>query len=168
VACKKCETYLNFIATDIFELSNISSPSLQFFNFYFLLFFFPLFCIKIYNCKKLQYQLPIVIFSIDSTTVDVDNAEVSRVQQNWYPFGYHNVTGRLCSHRVTTCTAEFTSVFVRYGGVSREGQKYEKKKSYFMKKWAQIRYIINFNVIMYYDISSKMQFGSKVYVFYTL
>jgi hypothetical protein len=28
VACKKCETYLNFIATDILELPNKSSPSL--------------------------------------------------------------------------------------------------------------------------------------------
>ena len=104
-------------------------------TFSFLLFF-PSFCIKIYNCKKLRRQLPIVIFCNDVSSVDIDNAEVSQVLKNRYPFCYQNAIGRLCGHRVMTCSREFVPVVDRNGGVFREWQIYANNL-YFLQKFYQ-------------------------------
>ena len=67
-----------------------------------------------------------MIFCNDALSIDVDNAEVSRVPKKLYSFCYQNVIGRLCGHNLMTCFRESEPVVVRNDGESREWQIYAK------------------------------------------
>ena len=61
-----------------------------------------------------------------------------------------------------TCIREFAPVVVRNGGESREWQTYAKNLYFMQKLLSQIRYIIDFNLILvihYKQLNAVSQYG---------